>query len=162
MHITFAPRGILQIDDARIVYRNFSGVGSKFNRDGDRNFSVVIDSQEIANRLAEDGWNIKVKPPREEGEEPFITLPVKIKFSDRGPKVYLKTGEILNELDEESIGCLDNVDIISVDMDIRPYDWEVNGKIGRTAYLHAIRVSQEIDRFADRDRYSDIGHNPQY
>ena len=100
MHITFAPRGILQIDDARIVYRNFSGVGSKFNRDGDRNFSVVIDSQEIANRLAEDGWNIKVKPPREEGEEPFITLPVKIKFSDRGPKVYLKTGEILNELDE--------------------------------------------------------------
>lgn len=162
MHITFAPRGILQIDDARIVYRNFSGVGSKFNRDGDRNFSVVIDSQEIANRLAEDGWNIKVKPPREEGEEPFITLPVKIKFSDRGPKVYLKTGEILNELDEESIGCLDNVDIIGVDMDIRPYDWEVNGKMGRTAYLHAICVSQEIDRFADKDRYSDIGHNPQY
>lgn len=162
MHITFAPRGILQIDDARIVYRNFSGVGSKFNRDGDRNFSVVIDSQEIANRLAEDGWNIKVKPPREEDEEPFITLPVKIKFSDRGPKVYLKTGEILNELDEESIGCLDNVDIIGVDMDIRPYDWEVNGKMGRAAYLHAICVSQEIDRFADRDRYSDIGHNPQY
>ena len=152
----------LVIENARIMFRNFKGEETRYNAKGNRNFCGVIDSKEQAEALAEDGWNIKVKPPREEGEEPFITLPVKIKFSDRGPKVYLKTGEILNELDEESIGCLDNVDIIGVDMDIRPYDWEVNGKMGRTAYLHAICVSQEIDRFADRDRYSDIGHNPQY
>lgn len=150
MHVTFAPRGILQIDNARIVYRNFSGVGSKFNQKGNRNFSVVIEDQEVADALVEEGWNVKIKPPRDEDDRPFMHLPVKIKFNDRGPAVYLKTGKAVNRLDEESIDCLDNVDILSVDLDIRPYDWDVNGKTGRTAYLQSIHVTQEVDRFAER------------
>lgn len=150
MHITFAPRGILQIDDARIVYRNFSGAGSKFNREGDRNFAVVIPDQVMADALIAEGWNVKIKPPRDEDDTPFMYLPVKIKFNDHGPNCYLATGTRLNRLDEESICCLDDVDILSVDMDIRPYDWDVNGKIGRTAYLASIKVTQEVDRFASR------------
>ena len=151
MKLTIAPRGILQIDDARIIYRNFSGEGSKFNREGDRNFSVIIDDPAIADELISQGRNVKIKEPREEGEDPFITLPVKVKFNERGPRVYLITGNKRNELDEESISILDNVDIVSIDMDIRPYDWEVNGKSGRTAYLHSMRVVQEVDRFAMDD-----------
>ena len=46
-----------------------------------------------------------------------------------------------------AIDMLDEIDIQSVDMDIRPYDWEVNGKEGRSAYLQAINVIQNIDRF---------------
>lgn len=150
MEITFAPRDILQIDDARIVYRNFSGTGSKFNREGDRNFAVVIPDQDMADELVNRGWNVKIKPPRDEDDTPFMFLPVKIKFNDRGPKVYLQSGEKTVELDEEGIDCLDDVDILGVDLDIRPYDWEVNGKQGRTAYLQSIHVVQEIDRFAAR------------
>lgn len=148
MKVTFAPKGILQMDDVRIVYRNFSGAGSKFNREGDRNFSVVIDDQNIADQLIAEGWNIKVRPPRDEDEMPFMHLPVKIKFNDRGPIVYLQSGDNLVRLEEDMVSCLDNVDIIGVDLDVRPYDWEVNGKTGRTAYLHSIRVVQEVDRFA--------------
>lgn len=150
MEITFAPRDILQIDDARIVYRNFSGTGSKFNREGDRNFAVVIPDQDVVDELVNRGWNVKIKPPRDEDDTPFMFLPVKIKFNERGPKVYLQSGDKMVELDEESIDCLDDVDILSVDLDIRPYDWEVNGKQGRTAYLQSIHVVQEIDRFAAR------------
>lgn len=150
MNITFAPRGILQIDDARIVYRNFSGIGSKYNREGDRNFAVVIDSEEVKDALKAEGWNVRIKAPRDEDDIPFMYLPVKVKFNDRGPAVYLKTGDRVNRLDEESINCLDNIDILGVDLDIRPYDWEVNGKTGRTAYLQSIHVTQDVDRFAER------------
>ena len=150
MNITVAPSGILQIDDARIIYRNFSGTPSKFNREGDRNFAVVIPDQETADRLIADGWNIKIREPRDEDDIPFMFLPVKVKFNDRGPNAYLQTGNKMNRLDEESISCLDDVDIRSVDLDIRPYDWNVNGKTGRTAYLQSISVIQNIDRFAAR------------
>lgn len=153
MNITFAPKGILQIDDARIVYRNFSGIGSKYNREGDRNFAVVIDNQEAADALLDEGWNVKIKPPRDEDEDPFMYLPVKVKFNDRGPNVYLKSGTRQVRLDEESISCLDDIDIIGVDLDVRPYDWEVNGKTGRTAYLKSIRVTQDLDRFATEEEY---------
>ena len=130
MRITYAPRGILQIDDARLVYRNFAGAASKFNREGDRNFAVVIDDPDLVDELINRGWNVRVKPPRDEDDTPFAYLPVKI--------------------DEESIGCLDNLDIMGVDLDVRPYDWTVNGKDGRTAYLQSIHVVQEVDRFAER------------
>ena len=157
MFITFAPKGILQIDDARIIFRNFSGEPSKFNRAGDRNFAVVIPEQDIADALINDGWNVKIKPPREEGDTPFMYLPVKVKFNDRGPNVYLKSGNNTVKLDDQSIRCLDDVDILSVDMDIRPYDWEVNEKTGRTAYLQSMEVTQEVDRFADRHERENNG-----
>lgn len=153
MDITFAPRDILQIDDAKIIYRNFSGAASKFNREGDRNFAVIIDDENVANTLIDTGWNVKIKPPRDEDDAPFMYLPVKVKFNERGPKAYLISGANRVALDEETISCLDDIDIMNVDLDIRPFDWEVNGKTGRTAYLQSIEVTQEVDRFAAR--YSD-------
>ena len=149
MKLTFAPKGILQIDDARIVFRNFEGRASKYNRQGDRNFALVIDDREIADALINEGWNVRIKPPREDGDAPFMYMLVKVKFNNYGPKVYLKTGDVKNRLDEESVRCLDDVEIARVDLDIRPYDWEMSdGKSGRTAYLQAICVEQEVDRFA--------------
>ena len=153
MKINFAARGVVQIDDARIIYRNFAGAPSKFNREGDRNFAVVIEDQDIAEALTEKGWNVKIKPPREEGDDPFMFLPVKVKFNERGPRVYLQNslgGRNRVTLDEDTVGILDNVDITNVDLDIRPYDWDVQGKTGRTAYLQSICVTQEVDRFLDR------------
>lgn len=150
MNVCFAPKGILQIDDARIIFKNFEGRGDKFNREGDRNFSLMIEDPNTADALIAEGWNVKIKPGRDEDEDPFMRLPVKVKFTDYGPKVYLVSGGRRVELDEESIACLDNIDIESVDMDLRPYDWEVNGRTGRTAYLQSMEVTQRIDRFAAR------------
>ena len=154
MELTFAPREILQIDNARIVFRNFRGEASKYNNEGNRNFALVIPDEDIAEELTKRGWNVKIKPPRDEDDDPFMYLPVKVKFNDRGPSIYLHTGTVQNKLSEETVGCLDKIDIVSVDMDIRPYDWVIqegtpNEKSGRTAYLQSMRVVQEIDRFAE-------------
>lgn len=153
INFTASLGGVVQIDNARIIYRNFSGAPSKFNREGDRNFAVIIDDQEIADALLEQGWNVKIKPPREEGDDPFMFLPVKVKFNSRGPKVYLQNslgGRDRVILDEDSVGVLDHVDIVNVDLDVRPFDWDVQGKTGRTAYLQSMCVTQEVDRFASR------------
>lgn len=156
MELTFAPRGVLQIDDARIIFRNFRGEGGKFNKEGDRNFALIIPNEEMAEALQNDvnkfgaGWNVKIKPPREDGDEPFIYLPVKVKFNDRGPIVYLQSGRNRVKLDEESVSMLDDIDIASVDLDIRPYDSEINGKPFRAAYLQSMCVTQDIDRFSSR------------
>lgn len=153
MHVTFAPKSILQIDDIdgrQIIFKNFEGRGDKFNREGDRNFSLRIDNEDTADALVKEGWNVRIKGGRDEDEGPFMRLPIKVKFTNYGPNVYLRTGDRVNELNEESIACLDNIEIESVDMDIRPYDWDVNGRTGRTAYLQSMEVVQRIDRFAAR------------
>jgi hypothetical protein len=156
MNINF-ERGILQINDARIIFRNFSGLGSKYNREGDRNFAVIIPNEDIANELIENGWVVKIRPPRDDNDSAFMYLPVKIKFNNRGPAAYVeKPGSKPLRLNEETIGMLDEIDIQSVDMDLRPYDWEVNGKVGRSAYLQAINVIQNIDRFGARHAADDL------
>lgn len=157
MELTFAPRGILQIDNARITYKNFSGRGDRFNREGDRNFALIIPSSDICDRLVKDeneygvGWNVKIKEPREEGDEPFMFMKVKLKFTDYGPNIYLISGNKKVRLTEETVGCLDDMYIDHVDLDIRPYDDVINGNPFRTAYLKSMQVVQDLtqDRFAN-------------
>lgn len=157
MNVVFTQKGIVQIDGARIIYRNFSGRGTQYNREGDRNFCIVIDNEDVANRLIEEGFNVKIRQPREEGESPFMYLKVNVKYHPKtsdlarlNPTAVLITGRNRNTLDEESVCCLDGIDIANVDLDISGSNWNVQGRTGRSAYLSKIYVTQEIDRFAAR------------
>lgn len=157
------PNGYLEINDARIIWKNFTGRGDRFNREGDRNFHLVIPTQEDCDMLMADknqygdSWNVKIKPAREEGEMPFMHMLVKVKFNGRGPNVYLMSGDKKVPLNEDTISCLDDIDIVSVDLDVRPYDDKLpNGNTFRTAYLSAMRVHQRVDRFAAEEGYLDI------
>jgi hypothetical protein len=151
------PNGYLEINDARIIWPNFEGRGDRFNKQGDRNFTLVIPDQEIAEALMNDkskygdGWNVKIKK-RDDDDAPFMNMKVKVSFNGRGPNIYLVSGNKQVALNEDTVKCLDYIDIISCDMDIRPFDGEMpNGQTFRTAYLSAMRVHQRVDRFAMDD-----------
>ena len=42
MLLNFAPRGVLQIDEAKFIFPNFEGRKTEFNEDGKRNFCIRI------------------------------------------------------------------------------------------------------------------------
>lgn len=139
----------LIIENARIIFRNFSGAEDKLNREGNRNFSVIIDDDDSVQDLIRDGWNIKMLKPRDEYEDNVYYLPVAVNMNGN-VRVNMVTKKNIVQLDEESIGTLDYVEIANVDLTIRPYDWEVNGKTGRKAYLKTIYVTIVEDDFADK------------
>jgi hypothetical protein len=137
------------MEGVRIIFRNFEGKEGQYNRAGDRNFGVLLDT-DVAEAMANDGWNIKFLKPREEdadeGEEPQAWLPVSVNFDKgRPPRVVMITSRGRTNLDESSVELLDWADIQNVDLIVRPYTWEVNGKTGVKAYLQSLYVTVEED-----------------
>jgi hypothetical protein len=146
------------MEGVRIIFRNFSGKEGQYNREGDRNFAVLLDDT-VANALAEDGWNVKWLKPREEDsaeEPPQAYLQVSVNFKGRPPRIVLVTSRGRTNLDENSVEMLDWADIQNVDLIVRPYEWIVNDKSGIKAYLQSIYVTIEEDalekKYAEMDQ----------
>jgi hypothetical protein len=134
------------MEGVRIIFRNFAGKEGQYNREGDRNFAVLLD-EKVAKAMDEDGWNVKWLRPRseEEGEEPQAYLPISVNFKGRPPRVVMITSRGRTNLDEDTVESLDWADIINVDLIVRPYEWVVNDKSGIKAYLQALYVTIEED-----------------
>lgn len=150
----------LVLENCRIGFRNFSGKETKFNREGNRNFVVFLDDPDVWDQnaiedLEANGWNVRFLDPREADDSPIPYLPVALSYNNFPPKVILVTTRGQTHLDEDMVGMLDWSDILNVDLIVRPYNWEVNGKTGVKAYVKTMYVTIEEDEFADKYRQSD-------
>jgi hypothetical protein len=133
------PTVVMQ--DVRLIFRNFSGKEGMYNREGDRNFGVLIPSQSEADHLEDCGYNIKYLRAREEGDLDQPWLPVAVNFKGRPPTVIQITSRGQTRLSEADVEMLDWVDIKSCDLIVRPYEWKVQGKSGIKAYLQSLYVT---------------------
>lgn len=144
------------VEDAPIIFRNFAGKEGQYNREGDRNFSVIL-PKEIAEQMLIDGWNVRYLEAREEGDEDTAYVSIAVNFKNRPPRVVLLTSTTRTQLDEDSVEVLDYADIKSADLIARGYDWNVNGKTGTKAYLQSLFVTIEEDAL---ERKYSINENP--
>ena len=146
-----ATNGNLAFEDAKIIYRNFAGTETKFNRAGDRNFCIVINDPDVAAALTREGYNVKERKKRDEDDDPSYYLKVNVSYGFTPPAVHLITSKKQVSLDEDTIGTLDNADIKTCDIIIRPYHWTAPGdRSGTSAYLKSLYVVIEEDEFASK------------
>jgi hypothetical protein len=141
----------LKISNARIGFRNFAGKGSQFNAVGDRNFAIFLEPDQ-AKQLAEDGWNIKLRKPRDPSDPPLYFLKVKVAYANIPPSIWLVTETNKKLLNEGNVNVLDYAEIDNADITVTPYNWDVNGKTGVTAYVKSMYVKIVEDEFEKKYR----------
>lgn len=146
------------IEHARIGFRNFSGEEGKFNPKGRRNFCVFLET-ELGQMLQEDGWNIRWLQPRDEDDDEQAYLQVAVSYENIPPKIVLVTRNKKTVLTEDLVSMLDWAEIENVDIIIRPYNWEVNGKTGVKAYVKSLYITIVEDEFSEK--YEDIPDSAQ-
>src|SRR5688572_25437111 len=96
----------LVLRDVRLMYKNFSGKPGTYNKEGDKNFSVWLDS-EMAAKLRQMGWNPKlIKRTAELPEEDREWhLKVNVSYSNRPPRIFFITKSTMsrNAIDEDIV-----------------------------------------------------------
>lgn len=135
--------------DAQIIFRNFTGEERKKNPAGNRNFCLVVEDEVQAQQMFEEGWNVRILPPRTDDEVAKHYIPVAVSYrnNDSFPVcVYIVDGNQRTLLNEDTIGRLDHADIASVKLTIRPRYWDDdNGQTKIKAYLKTMYVTLNVD-----------------
>jgi hypothetical protein len=133
----------IKLENVRMIWRNFAGEEKPMNNKGKRNFAIPLD-EELALQLRDIGWNIgdnskKVADGR--AEELLYHLSVTVKMDGkRPPKIWMitRSKNRRTPLDEDTVMLLDVAEFELVDVILRPFNWDVQGKQGVAAYLKTL------------------------
>lgn len=143
----------INIENATIGFKNFEGREGPYNKAGEMDFAVFLD-EKMALDLFEEGWNVKWPrerdsiDPDEDTRSPHLS--VSVSFDNYPANVILVSNDTLTKLGEDEVSMLDWAELENVDLVIRPYTWEVNGKSGVKAYLKAGYFTIVTDVFAEK------------
>jgi len=147
------------LENVPIIFKNFSGQKGQFNNEGERSFHILIEDLDIANAMIADGWNIK--PFVDEDEKVTAHhLQVKVNYSGYPPRIVrvTKQGRHQVDLNEKTIGSLDSQRVLSVDVTINPYHWNMQGRSGIKAYCETMFVN--VEETALEEKYAALLEMP--
>lgn len=146
---------LVMLLDTKILFPNLSGTKGPMNVNGKKSFHVVIKDPEQAQVLANEGWNVKFRPPREEGDIGIYHLEVNVNFDSpswmRQPIIVAVEGDTgqKNMLTDDTCGMIDHRKILSADVEFRARPWIDGTRRGITAWLTRMIVTLEAN---DMDR----------
>lgn len=132
--------GNLVLEEAKFWGRpNFSGELDRF-KDDRRKFTVIIPN-ESADELRALGWNVKTTLPDAErltmdpDSQPISSMKVMLNYRfddahpgdvnyEKGPDVWIIMGENREKLTSRTIGLLDRTHVLTMDMEIRGWEYD--------------------------------------
>ena len=135
----------LTLENVRISFPNFGGKVTDKNKNGSREYNVLLDP-EVGFELAQQGWNVKKLPTEEEPNNcPYLPITL-----SNGPivqpwiKIVLVNnghGIIVQPDDAEQLALMDGVTTAArANVILSPYHWTVNGNSGIKAYTNKLYI----------------------
>lgn len=147
----------LMIEDAKIIFTNFAGSPTRYNREGGkREFSVALPLS-LVEDLEKDGWNVKYRKNADgefDPERPYLGVKVSYKF--RAPAIWLIAGGRKQLITEDTVGTLDNITIKTADVVIHPSVYDVRGQQGISAYVKELYVVMDDESASFASKYADL------
>lgn len=161
-------KGKFQVDDAKVMWKNFSGNPDDFNENGGkRSFTLVLEEKDgpedvaAAQALIQFGYNVKERCSEDEDGmiDPetgnvklwrYWTLNIGVGFNKEtgaGPDVFIIESGNYTKLSENTIGLLDNYKTVNNCIDVYPYFWTRNaGKPSETKGIKACLSGAQFER----------------
>lgn len=138
------------IRNARPCFCNFEGRVNEFNKEGRKQFSLVIEGPEKA-ALQARGYEVKTHTVKKTGE---IFDYITVKIGTRIPRLFIIEDGQRVQIDDVESALLDlgNYDIENITVSITPYECEVMGKHYQVAYAKTIVVTIAYDELMSEIR----------
>jgi hypothetical protein len=165
--------GDLAVEGAAIIWTNFEGRPTKYVAAGGKRTFVLVLSKTMAEQLKEEGWNVKVREPQEEGDEVIYHTEIVVNIDAKIPPKVVLLSEFRGKktsmkLTGDNIRRLDRVNIANVDLIIRPFTHGFSSVATIKGYANTIYVTQGPDtnfdgKYAEYEEYYDgvpMGDDP--
>ena len=146
---TFFENGDFEVEDAVIMFKNFSGKATEVNPNGGKRTFALCLTDDVGNYLSNLGWNVKIKAPKKEGDVPFMYTEIVVNMNS----MYPPTVELIStfngkttvsKLNGDAVSRLDKVWIKTIDIRIHPYKHD-RPPYAYKGYANDIRATQAQD-----------------
>lgn len=151
--------GDLSVENAVIIWTNFEGKPTKFKPAGGQRTFVLVLTESAAEDLKSEGWNVKTREGREEGDDPLYFTEIVVNMDSKfPPKVMLLTEfrgrKTANRLTANAVKQLDYIDIDNVDLIIHPYEHGMSAVASVKGYAKVVYITQGKDEYFG-DKYDE-------